>query len=315
MKKLCWIAVLGMMVGIAAPLQAEDLHGSIVFSQDDDGAYAWGIAWSFDSSAGAQAEALGQCREYGGTRCAEAGWFREACGALAIGDGNGYGTGWGATTGEAERDALAQCRVSNDDCRIELARCAKSEEAGGRGQMDDAAAAMPEEDASAATMPTEPKCEDVPEYFACWYELEAPDGCYVYWANNYRKSEEFQEQPTRIFWSGSCSRGVATGEGSLEGFINEKGPHFSSTGTLDHGRRQGRWVETEFLNYASPVEFEGHYVDGKRDGHWTFTFRDKGWVAERHYGDGEGTGDWTGDFDKPADEGGEVLFGLPRERD
>ena len=116
--------------------QTGPLHGSIAFSQDDDGAYAWGIAWSFDSSAGAEVEALGQCREYGGTRCAEAGWFQEACGALAIGDGNGYGTGWGATTGEAERDALGQCRVSNDDCRIEVARCAQSEQAGGAGQTD-----------------------------------------------------------------------------------------------------------------------------------------------------------------------------------
>ena len=112
------------------------LHGSIAFSQDDDGAYAWGIAWSFDSSAGAQSEALGQCREYGGTRCAEAGWFREACGALAIGSGNGYGTGWGATTGEAERDALAQCRAVNDDCRIEVARCSQSQEAGGSGRKE-----------------------------------------------------------------------------------------------------------------------------------------------------------------------------------
>ena len=110
MKKLRWIVAAGMMVGVPGPLQAEDLHGSIAFSQDDDSAYAWGIAWSFDSSAGAQSEALGQCRAHGGTRCAEVGWFREACGALAIGDDNGYGTGWGATTGEAERDALAQCR-------------------------------------------------------------------------------------------------------------------------------------------------------------------------------------------------------------
>ena len=121
---------------VASSVGAGPLHGSIAFSQDDDGAYAWGIAWSFDGSAGAQSEALGQCREYGGTRCAEAGWFQEACGALAIGDGNGYGTGWGATTGEAERDALAQCRVSNDDCRIEVARCSRSEEAGGSGQTD-----------------------------------------------------------------------------------------------------------------------------------------------------------------------------------
>ena len=112
------------------------LHGSIAFSQEDDGAYAWGIAWSYDSSAGALSEALGQCREYGGTQCAEAGWFREACGALAIGSGNGYGTGWGATTGEAERDALAQCRAVNDDCRVEVARCSQSEQAGGSGRTD-----------------------------------------------------------------------------------------------------------------------------------------------------------------------------------
>ena len=114
--------------------QAGPLHGSITFSQETDGGYAWGIAWSFDSSAGAEAEALGQCREYGGTRCAEAGWFQEACVALAIGDGNGYGAGWGTTTGEAERDALAQCRAVNDDCRIEVARCSQSEQAGGRGR-------------------------------------------------------------------------------------------------------------------------------------------------------------------------------------
>ena len=112
------------------------LHGSIAFSQDDDGAYAWGIAWSFDSAAGAQSEALGQCREYGGTQCAQAGWFREACGALAIGSVNGYGTGWGATTAEAERDAMAQCRAVNDDCRIEVARCSQSAQAGGSGQLD-----------------------------------------------------------------------------------------------------------------------------------------------------------------------------------
>ena len=112
------------------------LHGSIAFSQDDDGAYAWGIAWSFDSAAGAQSEALGQCREYGGTQCAQAGWFQEACGALAIGSVNGYGTGWGATMAEAERDALAQCRAVNDDCRIEVARCSRSEEAGGRGRTE-----------------------------------------------------------------------------------------------------------------------------------------------------------------------------------
>ena len=110
--------------------QAGPLHGSITFSQEADGGYAWGIAWSFDSRAGALVEATDQCREYGGTGCEEAGWFENACGALAVGDGNG--TGWGATTAEAERDALAQCRAANADCRVEVARCSQSQEAGGR---------------------------------------------------------------------------------------------------------------------------------------------------------------------------------------
>ena len=121
---------------VDVPSGSGPLHGSIAFSQDDDGAYAWGIAWSFDSSAGARAEALGQCREYGGTQCTEAGWFQEACGALAVGGGNGYGTGWGNTTAEAERDALRRCSAANDDCRIEVARCSQSDQAGGSGRIE-----------------------------------------------------------------------------------------------------------------------------------------------------------------------------------
>ena len=116
--------------------QTGPLHGSIAFSRDADGSYAWGIAWSFDSSAGAEAEALGQCRAHDGTRCSQAGWFREACGALAIGDDNGYGAGWGATAAAAKHNALAQCRASNNDCRIEVARCAQSEQAGGSGRTE-----------------------------------------------------------------------------------------------------------------------------------------------------------------------------------
>ena len=299
----------------------DPLHGSIAFSQDDDGAYAWGIAWSFDSAAGAQSEALGQCREYGGRQCAQAGWFREACGALAIGSVNGYGTGWGATTAEAERDALAQCRAVNDDCRIEVARCSQSEQAGGNGQLDDADGALPEEGTSVATVSTEPKCGGVPDYVACWYELEAPDGCYVYWANNYREIEEYQEQPTRIFWSGSCSGGVATGEGTVEIFVNENGgPHMSSTGRLDvSGLRQGRWVDTDHSCCGGIVDYEGDYLDGKRDGRWTLSGRGdpRNRIYERSYVDGHGTGDyWTGDSDNlRAEQWRDDSFGQPRTYD
>ena len=110
------------------------LHGSITFSQETDGGYAWGIAWSFDSHPVALAESLDKCREYGGRSCTEVGWFQDACGALAIGDGNGYGAGWGGATAEAEHDALSQCRAANENCRVEVARCSQSQEAGGKGR-------------------------------------------------------------------------------------------------------------------------------------------------------------------------------------
>ena len=260
MKKLSWIAVLGMMIGISAPAQAEELHGSIAFSQDDDGAYAWGIAWSFDSAAGAHAEALGQCREYGGTRCAEVGWFREACGALAIGDGNGYGTGWGATTGEAESDALAQCRASNDDCRLEVARCAQSEEAGGRGQMDSEDNAA-RHDTAGASESFEPKCSDLeqsppatsgPEFVAienCWAALTSHPGCY-FW-------QHYGTEGSTYTWSGTCSGGAADGKGIVTEHIH---PDLYSDktvveGTLVKGRWHGTRTQTDYYDNGQSTTF------------------------------------------------------------
>ena len=129
----------GKPAGTVAKARAEGpQHGSIAFSQENDGGYAWGIAWRFGSRANATEEAIEQCRREGGTECAEAGWFRDACGALAIGDENGYGAGWGHTKRDAEADALAQCRAANDNCRLEVARCSRSEEAGGSGRTDKA---------------------------------------------------------------------------------------------------------------------------------------------------------------------------------
>ena len=74
-------------------MHAEGLHGSIAFSPEDDGSCAWGISWSPDSSLRATRESIGQCHACGGSDRAEVGWLQDACGALAIGDGNGSGTG------------------------------------------------------------------------------------------------------------------------------------------------------------------------------------------------------------------------------
>ena len=113
------------------------LHRSIVFSQDDHGAFAWGIAWSFGLSEDATAAVIDQCRAHGGTRCVEVGLSSEACGVLATGSENCHGTGWGDTTTAAAVDAPTQCRAVNDDCRIKAARCSRSKRAGGRGLQPD----------------------------------------------------------------------------------------------------------------------------------------------------------------------------------
>ena len=94
-----------------------------------------------------------KCRKAGGARCRFVGAFQNACGALAVGSGNGYGAGGGGTKAEAERAALAQCRQSNADCRVDVAQC--SGESGDTGGSRPARAAPP---ALAWTMTDE--CDD-----------------------------------------------------------------------------------------------------------------------------------------------------------
>ena len=121
MRRWPWLA--------AVPVQAQSLYGSIAFSQQSGGGFAGGIAWNYGSRDKARRDALGGCRALGGESCREVGWFRNACGAIAIGDGDGFGTGWGETFGPAEEMALAKCRgAGNANCRIEISRCAQPAE-------------------------------------------------------------------------------------------------------------------------------------------------------------------------------------------
>ena len=254
------------------------LHGSITFSQEADGGYAWGIAWSFDSPAGALAEATDQCREYGGTGCEEAGWFENACGALAIGDGNGYGTGWGDTLAEAERDALTQCRVA--DCRVEVARCSQSQETGGKGRQQEEDQVVTRE----LKIALEPQCTDIGavwhkakrsmslldprELPSCWWEISEMPGCHVFGLYGLRP----------VAWSGGCSAGVATGPGELEGSVfrddlldGSEGAvaSFKASGKINHGKKHGRWV-FQFADSSGVATGEGSFQDGLRHGRWVY---------------------------------------------
>ena len=106
------------------PASAQEHYGSIVFSQESGGGYAWGMSWSYDSRASAQNRAIVECRGRGGTSCGEIAWFRNACGALAIGDRNGYGSGWGTSIALAQSYALQSCQSRNRNCRIAASECA-----------------------------------------------------------------------------------------------------------------------------------------------------------------------------------------------
>ncbi len=106
-----------------APAQAGDRYGSIFFSQEYDGGYAWGMAWSYDSQSAARDRAMNECRSRGGTSCSEIAWFRNACGSLAIGDNNGYGYGWGDTSGRASSEAMSGCQMYNRNCSVIVTRC------------------------------------------------------------------------------------------------------------------------------------------------------------------------------------------------
>ena len=124
-KLLCWL-MLCLMVVASSPASAQSLYGSIAFSEEYGGGYAWGMAWSYGTLSEAQNNAISECRRKGGTNCGEIVWFRDACGALAIGDNGGYGSGWGTSYGIAQQYALNTCQsYGNRNCRIAITRCVR----------------------------------------------------------------------------------------------------------------------------------------------------------------------------------------------
>ena len=126
MKRPHALVLIAVIASAAMPAAAQERWGSIVFSQESGGGYAWGMAWSYGSHSSATSEAVNECRRRGGSNCFEIGWFHDACGALAIGDNNGYGSGWGTSTGIAESYAIQSCRnAGNRNCRVAISRCAR----------------------------------------------------------------------------------------------------------------------------------------------------------------------------------------------
>jgi len=110
--------LLAVVVLLAAALAsgdaaAQDYYGAIAYSPST-GAHGWSN--DHRSRGAAQNTALANCRKHAGD-CAVPIWFRNACGALAVG-ANGYGSGWGTSRNLAESYALQSCRRHTGDCAI-----------------------------------------------------------------------------------------------------------------------------------------------------------------------------------------------------
>ncbi len=108
------ILILAMLLSVS--VEARNYYGAISYSPSTG---AYGYSYDYTSKRGAQRAARKQC---GYRDCKKSLWFRNACGALAVGN-NGYGTGWGSTKSRARRAALRSCRKYSRGCRVKRWVC------------------------------------------------------------------------------------------------------------------------------------------------------------------------------------------------
>jgi serine/threonine-protein kinase len=106
------VAAFVLVFGIGGA--AAQNYGAIAFSPST-GATGW--SYDYGSRSAAESTALANCRQ-NAPDCIVPIWFRDACGALAVGNDNGYGTGWGTTRDIAESLALNVCRKHATGCEI-----------------------------------------------------------------------------------------------------------------------------------------------------------------------------------------------------
>jgi hypothetical protein len=99
---------------------ATEYFGAIAYSPSTR-AHGW--AYDYTSRADAERRAMAKCQRHA-RDCFVPVWFRNACGALAIGF-EGYGTGWGASRRLAETYALQSCRRYSGGCWVVRWICTK----------------------------------------------------------------------------------------------------------------------------------------------------------------------------------------------
>ena len=100
------------------PVATQQLYGAIAFSPRT-GEYGW----SRNNASRAEAEEIAQsnCLKRA-SDCQLATWFRDACGALAVGRA-GWGAHWGNNREQAEAAAIDACRQHTRNCKVVQWQC------------------------------------------------------------------------------------------------------------------------------------------------------------------------------------------------
>ena len=109
-----------LLFAYSAAACAADFYGAIAYSPSD-GARGW--SFDYSSRAAAEQRAVSECSQHG-RGCKVILWFRNACGALAIGS-NGYGSGWGTDESIADRYALETCAKYTSNCSVVRRVCTR----------------------------------------------------------------------------------------------------------------------------------------------------------------------------------------------
>ncbi len=101
------------LLAVGASEALADYYGAIAYSAANRSA---SYSYDYPSRSAAEANALQRCSE-SASDCSVVLWFRNACGALAVGP-NGTGHAWAGGRTAAEREALRYCSEYSEGCQV-----------------------------------------------------------------------------------------------------------------------------------------------------------------------------------------------------